>query len=41
MPVKDDYIAAIDIGTTKVVTLIGRLRKNNILEIKGLWHFGL
>ncbi|MDD3776925.1 MAG: cell division protein FtsA [Actinomycetota bacterium] len=35
MPAKDEYIAAIDIGTTKVVTLIGRLRKNSILEIKG------
>ncbi|MGM0365758.1 MAG: cell division protein FtsA [Actinomycetota bacterium] len=35
MPAKDEYIAAIDIGTTKVVTLIGRMKKNNVLEIKG------
>lgn len=35
MPGKDELIAAIDIGTTKVSTLIGKLKKNNILEIKG------
>jgi len=35
LPVKDEYIAAIDIGTTKVVTLIGKIRKNNVLDIKG------
>ena len=35
MPGKDDLIAAIDIGTTKVCTLIGKLKKNNVIEIKG------
>ncbi len=35
MPGKDELIAAIDIGTTKVSTLIGRLKKNNVVEIKG------
>ncbi len=35
MPGKDEYIAAIDIGTTKIVTLIGKMKKNNVLEIKG------
>ncbi len=35
MPAKDEYIAAIDIGTTKVVTIIGRMNKKNLLEIKG------
>jgi len=32
---KDGYIVGIDIGTTKVVTLIGEIGKNNILKIKG------
>jgi len=35
LPGKDELIAAIDIGTTKVSTIIGRLKKNNIVEIKG------
>lgn len=35
MSVKDGYIVGIDIGTTKVVTLIGEVGKNNILKIKG------
>ncbi|MCL4376953.1 MAG: cell division protein FtsA [Actinobacteria bacterium] len=35
MPAKDEYVAAIDIGTTKVCTFIGAIKKNNILEIKG------
>ncbi|MDD5658629.1 MAG: cell division protein FtsA [Actinomycetota bacterium] len=35
MPGKEDYIVAIDIGTTKICTLIGKLKKNNIVEIKG------
>jgi len=35
LPGKDDLIAAIDIGTTKVSTLIGRLKKNNVVEVKG------
>jgi cell division protein FtsA len=32
---KDELIAAVDIGTTKISTLVGRLKKNNIIEIKG------
>lgn len=35
MSVKDGYIVGIDIGTTKVVTLIGEIAKNNVLKIKG------
>ncbi len=35
MALKDEYLAAIDIGTTKVCTFIGTMRKHNILEIKG------
>ncbi len=35
MSENDKYMAGIDIGTTKVVTLIGRVEKNNILKIKG------
>ena len=35
MPAKDEYIAAIDIGTTKVCTFIGSVKKNNLIEIKG------
>ena len=35
MPARDEYIAAIDIGTTKVCTFIGSVRKNNTIEIKG------
>ena len=35
MPARDEYIAAIDIGTTKVTTFIGSVKKNNIIEIKG------
>ncbi len=35
MPGKDELIAAVDIGTTKVNTLIGRLKKNNVVEIIG------
>lgn len=35
LPGKDDYIVAVDIGTTKVCTLIGKLKKNNSIEIKG------
>jgi cell division protein FtsA len=35
LPARDEYIAAIDIGTTKVTTLIGHVRKNNLIEIKG------
>ncbi len=35
MPANDEHIVGIDIGTTKVTTLIGRVEKNNILRIKG------
>jgi cell division protein FtsA len=35
LPGKDELIAAVDIGTTKVNTLIGRLKKNNVVEIIG------
>jgi cell division protein FtsA len=35
LPGKDDYIIAVDLGTTKVSTLVGKLKKNNIVEIKG------
>ncbi|MBE3093316.1 MAG: cell division protein FtsA [Chloroflexi bacterium] len=35
MTANDEYIVGIDIGTTKVTTLIGRVEKNNILKIKG------
>ncbi len=35
MSTTNEYIASIDIGTTKVCTLIGRIRKDNMLEIKG------
>ncbi|GAI36598.1 unnamed protein product, partial [marine sediment metagenome] len=35
MSTNDEYIVGIDIGTTKVITLIGRVEKNNILKIKG------
>jgi len=34
LPVNDENIIGIDIGTTKVVTLIGTVEKNNILKIK-------
>ncbi len=32
---KDSYTVGIDVGTTKVTTLIGKMEKNNILTIKG------
>ena len=35
MAVNDPYTVGIDIGTTKVITLIGKMGKNNILTIKG------
>ncbi|MBN1298293.1 MAG: cell division protein FtsA [Actinobacteria bacterium] len=35
MPARGGYIAAIDIGTTKVSTFIGMVKKNNSIEIKG------
>ncbi|MFA5015103.1 MAG: cell division protein FtsA [Actinomycetota bacterium] len=35
MSANEEYIAGIDIGTTKITTLIGKVEKNNILKIKG------
>jgi len=35
LPNSDSHIVGIDIGTTKVVTLIGNIGKNNILKIIG------
>jgi cell division protein FtsA len=35
LPARDEFIAAIDIGTTKVCTFIGSVKKNNLIEIKG------
>lgn len=35
MPANNNFIVAIDIGTTKVSTLIGSIRRDNILEIIG------
>jgi len=32
---RDTYIVGIDIGTTKVVTIIGDVSKNNVLRVKG------
>ncbi len=32
---REEFIAAIDIGTTKVSTFIGVVKKNNIIEVKG------
>jgi cell division protein FtsA len=33
---KSNYVAAIDIGTTKIVSLVGRVNENNRLEILGM-----
>ncbi|MBM3700232.1 MAG: cell division protein FtsA [Actinobacteria bacterium] len=35
LPARGEYIAAIDIGTTKVSTFIGFVKKNNFIEIRG------
>jgi cell division protein FtsA len=35
LPASDENIVGIDIGTTKITTLIGSIDKNNILKIKG------
>lgn len=32
----NNYVAAIDIGTTKIVSLIGRMNENNKLEVLGM-----
>jgi len=36
MAQKDQLVAAIDIGTTKIVALIGRINENNRLEVMGM-----
>ncbi len=36
MTQKDQIIAAVDIGTTKIVTIVGRFNSNNRLEVLGL-----
>ncbi len=36
MAQKDQLVAAIDIGTTKIVALIGRINENNRLEVLGM-----
>lgn len=33
---KNNYVAAIDIGTTKIVSLIGKVNENNRLEVLGM-----
>jgi cell division protein FtsA len=33
---KSNYVAAVDIGTTKIVSLVGRMNENNKLEILGM-----
>ncbi len=35
MSANEEYVAGIDIGTTKITTLIGKVEKNNVLQIKG------
>jgi len=35
VPTSDEHIVGIDIGTTKVTTLVGKVEKSNILRIKG------
>jgi len=35
LPAKDEHIVGIDIGTTKVSTLIGKVERNNLLRIMG------
>ncbi len=36
MAQKDQLVAAIDIGTTKIVALVGRMNENNRLEVLGM-----
>ena len=36
MAKKDQFVAAIDIGTTKIVSLVGRLNENGKLEVLGI-----
>jgi cell division protein FtsA len=36
MAQKDQLVAAIDIGTTKIVALVGRINENNRLEVLGM-----
>jgi len=33
---KSNYVAAIDIGTTKIVSLVGKMNENNKLEVLGM-----
>ncbi|HDR68092.1 MAG TPA: cell division protein FtsA [Bacteroidaceae bacterium] len=33
---KEQFVAAVDIGTTKIVSLVGRLNENNKLEVLGI-----
>ncbi len=33
---KSNYVAAVDIGTTKIVSLVGRMNENNKLEVIGM-----
>jgi len=33
---KEQYVAAIDIGTTKIVAIVGKKNENNKIEILGL-----
>ena len=32
----EQYVAAIDIGTTKIVAIVGKKNENNLIEILGL-----
>ncbi len=36
MAKKDQIVAAIDIGTTKIVTIVGRINENQRLEVLGM-----
>ena len=36
MDQKKNFLAAVDIGTTKIVTIVGRKNENNKLEILGM-----
>ena len=36
MSSKEQYVAAIDIGTTKIVAIVGRRNENGKIEILGL-----
>ena len=36
MSAKSSYVAAVDIGTTKIVTLVGRINDNGKMEVLGM-----